>query len=449
MHKPLKPALLILVSLVAYCSAAETSFEKETPDERNARMQWFRDAKFGLFIHWGLYSVPAGEWDGKNKYAEWILHRARIPMSEYEKFVPQFNPVKFDAAAWVAMAKQAGMKYIVITSKHHEGFAMYDTKLTDWSIKSTPFKRDPMQELAAECKKAGIKLCFYYSIMDWRHPDYAPRSPWNDTAKGETDMDRYVEYMKGQLKELVENYGPLGILWFDGEWEKTWTHERGKDLYNYVRGLQPDIIINNRVGKNRKGMKGISVGEEIVGDYGTPEQVVPADGMPAGEDWESCITINKHWGYNKTDDNWKSSTELIRMLIDIASKGGNFLLNVGPTSEGIVPQPSVERLHAMGEWMKVNGESIYGSKACPFKKAPSWGRITSKPGKLYLHVFDWPTDGRLVVPTPSSKLIKAYLLPDPNRKSLKITPKADGLEIAVPSKAPDAAASVVVLEMDK
>ncbi|NLF07646.1 MAG: alpha-L-fucosidase [Pirellulaceae bacterium] len=439
---------LTLILLLFGCSAsmAEESFLKESQAERDARMEWFRDAKFGLFIHWGLYSVPAGEWKDKNSYAEWISEQARIPMSEYEKYRDQFNPEKFDAAEWVALAKQAGMKYIVITSKHHEGFAMFHTKQTDWGIMSTPFKRDPLKELSEECKKAGLKFCVYYSILDWHHPDYDPRRPWNDTAAGEPNMESYIAFMKRQLKELVDNYGPLGILWFDGEWEKTWTHELGKDLYNYVRGLQPDIIINNRIGKNRRGMKGISVGEEIIGDFGTPEQQIPADGLPPGTDWESCMTMNDHWGYNKIDRNWKSSAKMIRMLIDVASKGGNLLLNVGPTAEGVIPEPSVERLREIGRWMKVNGESIHGASACPFPKAPQWGRITSKPGKLYLHVFDWPADGRLLVQTPKGKPAAAYLLADANREPLGIASGEGGVVISLPAQAPDAAASVVVLE---
>ncbi len=252
MFKPWAATLTSILLLFGCGTAiAQTALPAETKAEHDARMAWFRDAKFGLFIHWGVYSVPAGEWQGKTDYAEWISEQAKIPMSQYEKFRDRFNPVKFDAAAWVALAKQAGMKYIVITSKHHDGFAMFDTKLTDWGIMSTPFHRDPIKELAAECKKAGLKFCVYYSIMDWHHPDYPLRRPWNDTARGTPDMDRYVKFMKGQLKELVTNYGPLGILWFDGEWEPAWTQERGRDLYAYVRGLQPDIIINNRVAKNR------------------------------------------------------------------------------------------------------------------------------------------------------------------------------------------------------
>ena len=312
----------------------------ESAAEHDARMTWFREARFGLFIHWGVYSVPAGEWNGQTNYGEWFLEQTKMPVSQYEKFAGQFNPVKFDARQWVRLAKAAGMKYIVITSKHHDGFGMFRSDLTDWCIKSTPFQRDPLKELAAACRQEGLKLCFYYSIMDWHHPDWGTRRPWNDRVLAlPPDMDRYTAYMKGQLKELVTRYGPLGILWFDGEWEKPWTHERGVDLYNYVRSLQPNIIINNRVGKARAGMAGMDQGEERIGDYGTPEQQIPATGFGPGVDWESCMTMNNHWGYKKYDQNWKSSATLIRNLIDCASKGGNYLLNVGPTSAGLFPEP--------------------------------------------------------------------------------------------------------------
>jgi alpha-L-fucosidase len=413
-------------------------------DERDRRMQWFNEARFGLFIHWGVYSIPAGEWQGKTTYGEWFLEQTKMPVSQYEKYAAQFNPVKFDARQWVATAQNAGMRYIVITSKHHDGFGMFRSDLTDWCIKSTPFKRDPLKELADACREAGIKLCFYYSIMDWHHPDWGKRRPWNDTARGTPDMDRYVAYLKGQLRELLTKYGPIGILWFDGEWESPWTHERGVDLYKYVRSLQPEIIVNNRVGKGRAGMAGMDKGQGV-GDYGTPEQNVPAKGFGPGVSWESCMTMNKHWGYNKNDNNWKSTTTLIRTLVDCSSKGGNFLLNVGPTSEGLFPEASVERLAAMGQWMKVNSESIYGTRASPIE-APTWGRCTAKDKRLFLHVFDWPSDGKLRVTGIKGPFTKAYLLADAGHRPLEMTPADQGLQIAVPPKALDAADTVIVLE---
>ena len=417
-------------------------------------MKWFREARFGMFIHWGLYSVPGGEWKGKKDYGEWFLEETRMKVSEYEKFAKEFNPVKFDAKEWVRIAKDAGAKYIVITSKHHDGFGMFRSELTDWCIKSTPFQRDPLKELARACKEAGIVFCFYHSIMDWHHPDWAERRNYNDKATGTPDMDRYTAFMKGQLKELLTNYGPIGILWFDGEWDKPWTHERGIDLNNYVRGLQPDIIVNNRVGKGRAGMSGMDK-DKGVGDYGTPEQEIPGTGFGPGVDWESCMTMNGHWGYNKHDQGWKSAENLIRNLVDCASKGGNYLLNVGPTSEGQIPAPSVERLMEMGKWTKVNGESLYGTTASPFEKL-TWGRCTQrrldtaqgKSGKLYLHVFTWPVDGKLVVPGLMNKVNSAYFLADASKTKLVVVTEANNTVVTVGAKATDPIDTVITLEID-
>ncbi|MFC1726059.1 alpha-L-fucosidase, partial [candidate division KSB1 bacterium] len=375
---------------------------------------------------------------------------AQIPIDVYDKFIEKFNPVKFDAKEWVKMAKDAGMKYIVITSKHHDGFCLFDSKYTDFDVMSTPFKRDILKELSDACRKEGIKMCWYHSIMDWHHPDYLPRRGWEtDRSTEGADLDRYIEHMKNQLRELVKNYGGIGVLWFDGEWENTWTHEYGKDLYNYVRSMQPDIIINNRVDVGRSGMQGLTKEGEYTGDFGTPEQEIPPTGLP-GVDWETCMTMNNHWGYNKNDNNWKSSEDLIRKLADIASKGGNFLLNVGPTSEGLFPQPSIDRLRNMGTWMKVNGESIYGTKASPFKEL-DWGRCTQKEieggTRLYLHVFEWPENGKLVVPGIFNNAKKAYLLSDKNMKSLQVNRNEDALVISVPDKAPDLINAVIVLDI--
>ena len=414
-------------------------------------MNWWREARFGLFIHWGLYAAPAGEWNGETNHAEWIRNTAYIPIHEYEKFVKEFNPVKFNAEQWVLMAKEAGMKYIVITSKHHDGFCLFDSKYTDFDIMSTPFKRDIMKELSIAAHREGLKICWYYSIMDWHHPDYLPRRKWEKKERPAdgADFDRYVKYMKNQLRELVDNYGDIGVLWFDGEWEKTWTHERGRDLYYYVKGLQPSIIINNRVDKGRSGMAGLTKDGTYVGDFGTPEQEIPATGLP-GVDWETCMTMNDHWGYNKNDHNWKSAKDLLRKLADIASKGGNFLLNVGPTAEGLFPQASVDRLRAIGRWMAVNGESIYGTSASPFKKL-EWGRCTQRMiyggTRLYLHVFDWPTNGKLIVPGITNKVKSVYLLTYLDVK-IGVEHSDTDLILSVPKAAPDPINSVIVVDID-
>jgi alpha-L-fucosidase len=378
------------------------------------------------------------------------MNSAHIPVEEYEKFRAQFNPVKFNADEWVRMAKDAGMKYIVITSKHHDGFCLFDSKYTDYDIMSTPFHRDVMKELSEACRKAGLRICWYHSIMDWHHPDYLPRRPWEKRSTEGADFDRYYAYLKNQLRELLTNYGPIGILWFDGEWESTWTHAYGEPLYAYVRGLQPDIIVNNRVDKGRGGMGGMSSGENV-GDYGTPEQEIPPTGL-SGVDWETCMTMNDHWGYNSHDKNFKSSEQLIRMLVDIASKGGNYLLNVGPTAEGEFPPECVERLAAIGRWMMVNGEAIYGTQASPFK-ALAWGRCTQKAvegggTRLYLHVFDWPKDGKLAVPGLLNEARGARLLAAvSDEKAITVTRDGDALMLALPAAAPDAAVSVVALDI--
>lgn len=426
----------------------------ETKPERDTRMKWWREARFGMFIHWGLYAVPAGEYKGQRstRIGEWIMEWAGIPRAEYEKFAPQFNPVQFNAADWVRYAKGAGMKYIVITSKHHDGFAMYDSAVSKYDIvDATPYHKDPIRALAAEAKKQGLKFCFYYSILDWHHSSAYVDAPGKDPTAGNRTTklrpggkEEYVAYMKGQLRELITKYDPA-VLWFDGEWQDWWTEEDGQDLYRFVRGLKPDIIINNRVGKGRQGMVGMSkTDREYSGDFGTPEQQIPANGLP-GVDWESCMTMNTTWGFKFYDDQWKSPETIIRNLIDIASKGGNYLLNVGPTKEGLIPPPSVERLAAVGRWMKVNGEAIYATTASPFPTQLSFGRATSKAGRVYLEVFDWPMNGSLSVPGWGKTVKKAYLLASP-KTSLKVTQNTDGWTIQLPAKASDPIATVVVLE---
>ena len=442
---------LITLLLLALISIQAQDFTKETKQQRDARMKWWRDARFGMFIHWGLYAIPAGEWNSKKNHGEWIRTTAQIPLEEYDKFVQQFNPVKFDAEDWVKMAKDAGMKYIVITSKHHDGFNLFNSNETDFDVMSTPFHRDILKELSDACHKYGMKMCWYHSIMDWHHPDYLPRRDWekNRSADG-ADYKRFFEYLKAELKELLTNYGEIGVLWFDGEWESTWNSKYGIELYNYVRSLQPNIIINNRVGVGRNDMEGSTKEGEFGGDFGTPEQQIPATGLN-DVDWETCMTMNDHWGYNKYDKNFKSTKELLQMIADIASKGGNYLLNVGPTAEGLFPQESIDRLKEIGAWMKVNGESIYGTRASPFAKL-DLGRCTQKTiGKntrLYINVFNWPVDGKLTVPGIFNKPVQAYLLSDSQKKLLATTRKEDAIIVDVPSISPDEINSVVVLDIE-
>jgi alpha-L-fucosidase len=427
--------------------------EGETQAEKDARLAWFNDARFGMFIHWGLYSEWAGHVDGKRVggAGEWIIEQAKdqLPLSRYLTVRDRFNPTKFDADAWVKAAKEAGMDYLVITSKHHDGFCLWDSKLTDHDVASTPWKKDLLKPLKDACLKYGVRFCLYHSIMDWHHPWYAPRRKYNDVAQGPTDMPRFVkEYLKPQVKEILELYDP-GLLWFDGEWENTYTVEMGESLEAWCRKYGPVAIINNRVGKSRKGMQGMSAGysgNKGVGDYGTPEQNIPANGMPKGVHWESCMTMNDTWGYVSSDQNWKSEATLIRNLADCASKGGNYLLNVGPTAAGEIPQVSLERLAAIGSWMQINGEAIKRTTASPFVRPFPWGRITQRDGTLYLIVFDRPADGRITLSldnTPRSIKLLGKSSQQPSAKR-----EGESVVITLPEVLPDARASVVRLELD-
>jgi len=437
-------------------NSADSKFssQTETRAQHDQRMRWWREARFGMFIHWGLYAVPAGEYKGQrsDRIGEWIMDWANIPRSEYEKFATQFNPVSFNAKEWVRIAKDAGMKYIVITSKHHDGFSMYGSKVSKYDIvDATPFHRDAIKELATEAKRQGLEFCFYYSILDWHYPAAYVDAVGKDPTAGNflTKMkpggkEEYVRYMKEQLRELVSSYDPA-VLWFDGEWQDWWTEEDGQDLYRFVRGLKADIIINNRVGKGRQGMHGMNKTDRIYsGDFGTPEQEIPANGLP-GVDWESCMTMNTTWGFKSYDDHWKSPEVIIRNLIDIASKGGNYLLNVGPTASGLIPSPSVDRLAAVGKWMKVNGESIYGTSASPFATQLQYGRATSKPGRVYLHIFNWPANGRLSLHSWGPQVKRVYFLAD-KKRSLDFQRDSDGITLQLGEHPLDPVATVVVLE---
>lgn len=396
--------LLLLAAAMAL--AASIPAQK---DDKDSRMKWFREARFGMFIHWGLYSIPAGKWGNSTGYGEWIRESAHIPVGEYEKFQSQFNPTKFDADAWAKLAKRAGMKYVVITTKHHDGFGLFKSKLTDWDIEGTPYKKDIMAEIARAYRAQGFHIGWYHSIMDWHHPDYLPRRTWEvaDRPNGNADFDRYNRYLQGQVSELLTNYGKIDLMWFDGEWESTWNHKYGQSLYDLCRKLQPQVIVNNRVDVGRGGMGGMS-DAGFAGDYGTPEQEVPEKGLP-GVDWESCITTNDHWGYNAWDKNFKSGQELVRLLIDVVSKGGNLLLNVGPRSDGTLPPEQVERLEHIGKWMAVNGEAIYATKASPLGHV-DFGRCTAKGKNLYLHVYAKPKKGILEIPKLGSKIASASVL---------------------------------------
>lgn len=413
--------------------AIRESARQRADARQHPSLQWFREAKFGLFIHWGLYAIPAGEWRGERipGIGEWIMLRARIPVAEYEQLAAQFNPVEFDAAAVVALAKAAGQRYIVITTKHHDGFCIFDSAVSDYDIvDATPFRRDPVKELADECQRQGIKLGFYYSqTQDWHHPN-GDGNDW-DYVEEEKDFAGYIEnYVKPQVRELLTNYGPICLIWFDTP--KRITTEQSRELVELVHGLQPDCLVNGRIGN-------------ALGDYAEArDNVIPDEAVD--DDWETPATINDTWGFKHYDHNWKSPADLIRKLVDITSKGGNYLLNVGPTATGAIPQPSIDRLLAMGEWLRHSGEAIYGARPGPVQEL-GWCRTTARPGKVYLHVFDWPQGGELALPVGGDAPTKAYLLADGARSPLPIA-RRDGRTIVLgPAAAPDAAATVIVLEV--
>ena len=436
--------------------------DTETAPQREARMRWWREARFGMFIHWGLYSIPAGTWNGKKVpgIGEWIMNSGSIPVDDYKVLASQFNPNAFSAHDIVALAKSAGMKYIVITSKHHDGFAMFDSKADLFNIvAATPFHRDPIRELAEECRKQGIKLGFYYSQdQDWTAPGGAalktgnhdlPTHHWDPKQDGD-----FASYLHNkvipQLKELLTNYGEFpSVVWFD-----TPTEDMTPELASEIVALlnqHPNLIWNNRLGGGYKG------------DTETPEQYIPAKGYP-GRDWEACMTMNDTWGFKSYDTNFKSTETLLRNLIDIASKGGNYLLNIGPDSKGNVPPAEIERLHEVGRWSAVNGEAIYGTNPTLFgdeagsfsttekneegkpKFIPSWNwRSTTTSKKVYIEIFTWPKGSFHLEKVPRT-VTGAYLLADKTKRPLKITQSVNGIDVALPKKPLDPIATVLVLD---
>jgi alpha-L-fucosidase len=452
----MKKNLLILCFSLILLQGAPAQESKEARDKR---MQWWREARFGLFIHWGPYAIWGGEYHGhqqKRGGAEWIMNRCKIPVAEYQQVASSFNPVNYNPESWVLLAKEAGMKYIVITSKHHDGFAMFKSSASKFNIADfTPYKKDVLEALAKACKKHDMKLGFYYSQAQdwnnpggavarkvsaegWENPDSARIDAYTAANKGHWDpaqltstMDEYVNRVAiPQVKELLTNYGEVAVLWWDTP--TGMTDDNALKLQELLK-LQPNIITNDRLKR-----------PNFPGDTGSPEQKIPGADELDGRDWETCMTMNGTWGYRTNDDKWKSPETLIRNLCDIASKGGNYLLNVGPDALGQIPQPSIERLKAVGAWMKVNSEAIYATKASPFGILP-WGRCTKKEVNgntiLYLSVFDWPKDGKLYIPGLNQPVKSVVILA--SGKPLKSKSTSEGLTIELPVQAPDAIASLI------
>jgi alpha-L-fucosidase len=454
----MKKTIITLTALMFLMSGtfSQTTLSKEE------RMKWWREARFGMFIHWGVYSLPAGTWNGHQigSIGEWIMNRGKIPVADYQRMAKDFNPVKYDPDAWVKMAKDAGMKYIVITSKHHDGFALFESKASKWNVvDATAYGKDLLKPLAEACRKYGIKLGFYYSqAQDWNNPGGSAarkitKEGWAnpdsviidaytkehnghwDPAQEKKTFAQYIDDVAvPQVKEILTNYGDIAVLWWDTP--TGMTDEAATKLQSLL-ALQPNIITNDRLKR-----------PNFPGDHKTPEQRIPNLADLDGTDWETCMTMNGTWGYKSYDHNYKSPETLIRNLIDIASKGGNFLLNVGPTAEGEFPQESIELLKIMGDWMKVNNEAIYGTKASPWGLF-DWGRCTRKETRngtsLYFSVFKWPADGKLTIPGFKNKVVSAKLIA--TGASVKTSVAGDALTINLPGNAPDPIASVIKVDV--
>lgn len=426
--------ILVLVFIMnTQINAQITEMWDKTISEQqgNPKTQWFQEAKFGLFVHWGLFAQHAGEWNGKRYYgiSEWVMNRGKIPVADYSKLAQEFNPVKFNADEWVKLANDAGIKYMVITAKHHEGFAMFDSKASDFDIMHTPFKRDPLKELSVACQKGNVKLGFYYSqFLDWHEPN-GGGNDWDFIEKNKDYKSYYQSKSIPQIRELLTNYGPLGLIWFDmpGGLSK----EETQALIDEARKLQPTCLLSSRVGQGLGDFRDFGDGE-------VPSTVVKGP-------WEAIFTHNDSWGYSKFDYNFKTPREIIRLLTDIVSKGGNLMLNVGPKADGTIPETSIKCLKAVGEWLKTNGEAIYGTTYGPIAPQP-WGVTTLKPGKLFLHVMKSPKNGELLVPGIDAQVKKVNLLG--NKKSLVWKQDRQMLKVILPSPLPDDVNTVIVIEYD-
>jgi alpha-L-fucosidase len=457
MRKLIFAALCGAVAVVS--GTAQTPSPKPPDPAKEKRLEWFREAKYGMFIHWGLYAIPAGEWNGRRclGLGEWVMNRCQVPVKEYEKLAARFDPVKFNADEWVQLAQDAGMKYMVITSKHHDGFAMFKSAASPYNVvDATPYKKDILKQLADACARHGMRLGFYYSqSQDWHEPGGAGNT-WDfgpDTAPdGKTELKKYEDYLRGkaepQVKELLTNYGPVALIWFDTP--RMMTPERGQRFADLVRTLQPATLIDGRLGTE--------------GDYrSTGDNVIPSEA--SAEAWETPATINDTWGFRRDDTNWKSPGQIAFKLVDIVSKGGNYLLNVGPTAEGVIPQPSADVLRTVGRWLRVNGEAVYGTGPSPFgDEFGEWTsrgakdvrgqklflphtewRVTTRPGKLYFTFFSEPR-APFEIPVMKNRVLRAYRLADKAPVELKTDAGRTTFLLERPML--DPMATVVVVEFE-
>jgi alpha-L-fucosidase len=442
-------------ALLTAAAMSATLVHAESPQQRDARMAWWREARFGMFVHWGLYSGLAGTWQGTKVGdrggMEWIQQRVGVDTYTYAaEAIPKFKPKPGFAAEWARTASQAGCKYVVFTTKHHDGFALHDSQVTNYDAGDI-VGRDLVREIVDALRAEGLRVGFYHSVIDWHHPQYdftrAKGLPYpkNAPAVAVTPRDhaRYVDFLHAQVRELVTGYGPIDVLWWDyskpGAEGGFW---RADELVAMVREANPAVITNNRLYRIPHIEKDDAVGRLLSfnpehGDFTTPEQTVPSRGVP-GVDWEQCMTMNTTWGYSEHDQAWKSAETLIRHLVDIASKGGNYLLNIGPTGDGSVPPESVASMAAIGRWMDTNAEAIHGTTASPFESLPFDGRCTAKGNTLYLHLFERPESGSIAIPTRATS---ATLLA--GAAKLPATRDGDSLVIRLPATLPDPIATVV------
>jgi len=426
---------MIVVVLMAVASAAGEEPYKPSQQNLEAR-RWFQDAKFGMFIHWGVYSVIG---DG-----EWVMNNKKIAVSEYEKLGPQFNPSSFNAAEWVGLAKSAGMKYITITSKHHDGFAMFGSKVSDYDIVDrTPYHKDPIRMLADECHKQGIKLFFYYSELDWHNPDYYPRGrTGRDAGRPEAGAwQKYLDYMNGQLRELLTNYGDIGGIWFDGWWDRPDADWQLARTYGLIHSLQPAALVGNNHHRLPFAGEDFQMFEKDLPGKKTAE--FNKDSEVGTLPLETCETMNRSWGYNQNDKNFKSTRQLVQYLVNAAGANANFLLNIGPKPDGTIQPEFVSGLKDLGRWLSKNGDAIYGTRGGPITPRP-WGVTTQKGNKVYIHILDWQ-DPAILLPRLPRRIASGHFLKDGS--TAQFTENDLGILVKIPETAVDEYDTILVLDM--
>ncbi|MCC6290237.1 MAG: alpha-L-fucosidase [Chitinophagaceae bacterium] len=424
-----KTFAFLLVAAMSLQLQAQTSPAKTT----KSVLDDFMNKRFGMFIHWGPVSLRGTE-------IGWSRDK-QVTKEDYDSLYKEFNPVLFNADAWVKAAKDAGMKYLTITARHHDGFCLWPTKFTSYNIMNTPYKKDIVGALNEACKKQGIKFCIYYSVLDWYHPDYPMHSAYSKTPDPASDMNKYFAFMKNQLKELITKYDPY-MLWFDGQWESPWTNEMGKEIYAYLKKLKPSVITNNRLGKEFAAMENKSINaSEMVGDYDTPEQVVGKLNMEMP--WESCFTICTQWAW-KPNDKMKSLTECLSILSKTAGGNGNLLLNVGPMPDGRMEARQITRLKEIGDWLKVNGAAVYGTSGGPYEPTSNYA-TTRKGNKIFLHVMNTDTSAIELKNIPGRKIVKAYTI---NDETVVMEKGNETFKILLPSNHAGKLEYTIILEAD-